>query len=111
MAVVLVTLPPPPPPVEAMDENTELEPFVPRDEMDVDPAPPAPIVMLYDVAVTASPVAVLYPPAPPPPEPLLFTVSAAPPPPPPATTKYSTTASDPSVVISNVPDELKVWTL
>jgi hypothetical protein len=37
---------PPPPPVEVIVEKTELEPEVPFTEALVDPAPPAPIVIV-----------------------------------------------------------------
>jgi hypothetical protein len=50
-----------------MELKTELEPFTPL-AVDVEPAPPAPIVIVYAVPITTeSPVAVNKPPAPPPP--------------------------------------------
>jgi hypothetical protein len=59
---------PPPPPLEVIDENIELEPFVPLFTEDTTPLPPPPTVTVKAVpAVTAKEAEVLYPPAPPPP--------------------------------------------
>jgi hypothetical protein len=65
-----------------MDENTEGEPLTPWLEPEVEPGPPLPTVIAYDVPfATENPEAVLKPPAPPPPP------ASKPPPPPPATTR------------------------
>ena len=89
--------PPPPPPVEVIGPKTEFPPSKPWVCSEVDPAPPPPIVTVYDpgdvdTVITLSkdpppPVVVVVDLSPPPPPPPYL-----PPPPPPATTRYSTSA-------------------
>jgi hypothetical protein len=60
-----LVVPPPPPPSEVIDEKTESVPLSPVAEESF-PAPPPPIVTVYELpCATEKFVAVLYPPAPP----------------------------------------------